>query len=175
MDTTRAQQQALDDELVAPADLALDAFKLTPFYNAFEIYADVPEIYMQEFWVTVSITRHFRFKVGCKSPQLMAPSQATNKKTDSKSSPKIKPSQASKGKRIKTSAKGDKPATTKSKGLTILSKVALSEAEQMRLVTKRSLKEFHISHASGLGDGVDILSKVPDEQQQTGSSTNEGG
>ncbi|GJT82849.1 hypothetical protein Tco_1057191 [Tanacetum coccineum] len=84
------------------------------------------------------------------------------------------PSQASKGKRIKTSAKGDKPATTKSKGLTVLSEVALSEAEQMKLATKRSLKEFHISHASGSGDGVDILSKVPDEQQQTESGTNEG-
>ncbi|GKA93251.1 hypothetical protein Tco_0815237, partial [Tanacetum coccineum] len=78
------------------------------------------------------------------------------------------------GKRIKTSAKGDKPATIKLKGLTVLSEVALSEAEQMKLATKRSLKEFHISHASGSGDGVDILSKVPDEQQQTGSGTNEG-
>ncbi|GKA99810.1 hypothetical protein Tco_0827804, partial [Tanacetum coccineum] len=77
-------------------------------------------------------------------------------------------------KRIKTSAKGDKPATTKSKGLTVLSEVALSEAEQMKLETKRSLKEFYISHASGLGDGVDILSKVPDVQQQTRSGTNEG-
>ncbi|GKG54514.1 hypothetical protein Tco_0560169, partial [Tanacetum coccineum] len=36
------------------------------------------------------------------------------------------------------------------------------------------MKEFHVSHASGSGDGVDILSKVPDEQQQTGSGTNEG-
>ncbi|GJZ29436.1 putative reverse transcriptase domain-containing protein [Tanacetum coccineum] len=44
----------------------------------------------------------------------------------------------------------------------------------MTLATKRSLKEFHISHASGSGDGVDILSKVPGEQQQTGSGTNEG-
>ncbi|GKB47243.1 hypothetical protein Tco_0897996 [Tanacetum coccineum] len=42
----------------------------------------------------------------------------------------------------------------------------------MKLATKRSLKEFHISHASGSGDGVDIMSKVPDEQQQTGSGTN---
>ncbi|GJR84398.1 hypothetical protein Tco_0155183 [Tanacetum coccineum] len=71
-----------------------------------------------------------------------------------------KPSQASKGKRIKTSAKGDKPAITKSKGLTILSEVALLEAEQMKLATKKSLKEFHISHASGSGDGVDILLKT---------------
>ncbi|GKC18209.1 hypothetical protein Tco_1014991, partial [Tanacetum coccineum] len=48
--------------------LALDALKLTPFYNAFEISADVPEIYMQEFWVTVS--RHHSslcFKLNGKS------------------------------------------------------------------------------------------------------------
>ncbi|GJZ28030.1 hypothetical protein Tco_0572677 [Tanacetum coccineum] len=100
-------------------------------------------------------------------------SKATKKKTDSESSPKTKPSQASKGKRIKTSAKGDKPATTKSKGLTVLSEVAFSEAKQMKLTTKRSLKEFHISHASGSSDGVDILSKVPDKQQQTGSESEE--
>ncbi|GJR32616.1 hypothetical protein Tco_1108848 [Tanacetum coccineum] len=90
MDTTRAQQQALDDELVAPVDslkigksnlqlsstlkskeptlqVVLDALKLTPFYNTCEISADVPEIYMQEFWVTVS--RHhssLRFKLNGK-------------------------------------------------------------------------------------------------------------
>ncbi|GKA76317.1 hypothetical protein Tco_0782778 [Tanacetum coccineum] len=110
------------------------------------------------------------YATGEKAPK----SKATKKNTDSKSYPKTKPSQASKGKRIKTSAKGDKPATTKSKGLTVLSEVALSEAEQMKLATKRSLKEFHIPHASGSVDGVDILSKVPDEQQQTGSGTNKG-
>ncbi|GJR53957.1 hypothetical protein Tco_1404478 [Tanacetum coccineum] len=91
MDNTRAQQKALDDELVALADrlkigkrnlrlssilkskeptlqVALDALKLTPFYNAFEISADIPKIYMQEFWVTVS--RHhssLRFKLNGKS------------------------------------------------------------------------------------------------------------
>ncbi|GJT28310.1 hypothetical protein Tco_0908585 [Tanacetum coccineum] len=36
--------------------VALDALKLTPFYNAFEVSADVPEIYMQEFWAIV--TKH---------------------------------------------------------------------------------------------------------------------
>ncbi|GKC68485.1 hypothetical protein Tco_1101083, partial [Tanacetum coccineum] len=110
------------------------------------------------------------YATGEKAPK----SKAIKKKTDSKSSPKTKPSQAFKGKRIKTSAKRDKPATTKSKGLTVLFEVALSEAEQMKLATKRSLKEFHISQTSGSSDGVDILSKVPDEQQQTGSGTNEG-
>ncbi|GJT57166.1 hypothetical protein Tco_0992220 [Tanacetum coccineum] len=64
MDTTRAQQHALDESTL----VALDALKLTPFYNAFEISADVPEIYMQEFWVTVS-RHHFSlcFKLNGKS------------------------------------------------------------------------------------------------------------
>ncbi|GKB91165.1 hypothetical protein Tco_0963437 [Tanacetum coccineum] len=105
--------------------------------------------------------------------------KSTKKKADSESSPKTKPTQASKGKRIKTSAKGDKAAkikqsATKSKGLTVLSEVALSEAGQIKLATKRSNKEFHSSHTSGSGDGVDIQSKVLDEQQHTISGTNEG-
>ncbi|GKG37061.1 hypothetical protein Tco_0447234, partial [Tanacetum coccineum] len=76
IDTTKAQQNALDDSLVAPENrlkigkcnqrlsltlksnepniqVALDALKLTPFYNAFEVSADVTEIYMQQFWATV--------------------------------------------------------------------------------------------------------------------------
>ncbi|GKE43961.1 hypothetical protein Tco_1471245 [Tanacetum coccineum] len=91
MDTTKAQQKASDDALVAPENrlmirkcnqrlsltlksneptiqVALDALKLTPFYNAFEVSADVPEIYMQEFWATVT-KHHFslRFKLNGKS------------------------------------------------------------------------------------------------------------
>ncbi|GJS98924.1 hypothetical protein Tco_0820094 [Tanacetum coccineum] len=91
IDTTRAQQKALDDNLVTPANhlkigksnlrlssnlkskeptlqVALDALKLTSFYKAFKITADVPEIYMQEFWFTIS--RHhslLRFKMNGKS------------------------------------------------------------------------------------------------------------
>ncbi|GKD62919.1 hypothetical protein Tco_1305027 [Tanacetum coccineum] len=91
MDTTKAQQKALDDDLVAPDNrlqigkynlrlsstlnskeptlqVVLDALKLTSFYKAFEITADVPEIYMQEFWVTAS--RHHSslcFKMNGKS------------------------------------------------------------------------------------------------------------
>ncbi|GJW04069.1 retrovirus-related pol polyprotein from transposon TNT 1-94 [Tanacetum coccineum] len=41
MDTTRAQQKAMDDELEPTLQVALDALKLTPFYNAFEITADL--------------------------------------------------------------------------------------------------------------------------------------
>ncbi|GJX66713.1 hypothetical protein Tco_0301056 [Tanacetum coccineum] len=82
--------------------------------------------------------------------------KSTKKKADSESSPKTKLTQASKGKRIKTIAKGDKPAKkkqsiTKSKGLTVLSEVALTEAKQIKLATKRSLIQTHSSHTSGSG------------------------
>ncbi|GJW89496.1 hypothetical protein Tco_0164836 [Tanacetum coccineum] len=107
------------------------------------------------------------YATGEKAPK----SKATKKKTDSESSPKTKPSQTSKGKRIKTSAKGDKPATTKSKGLTVLLEVAFLEAEQMKLETKRSLKEFHISHASGSGSGD--KPEVPDVPEYISESEEE--
>ncbi|GKE30913.1 hypothetical protein Tco_1446297, partial [Tanacetum coccineum] len=81
MDTTRAEQIALDDALVAPANrlkigksnfrlssdlkskeetlqVVYDVLKLTPFYKAFQISADVPEIYMQEFWATATVHHH---------------------------------------------------------------------------------------------------------------------
>ncbi|GJT72404.1 hypothetical protein Tco_1031690 [Tanacetum coccineum] len=246
MDNTRAQQKALDDELVAPANrlkirksnlrlssnliskeptlqVVLDALKLTLFYKAFEIIADVPDIYMQEFWVTVS--RHhssLHFKLNGKShtvnvdnfkdmlkicPKLPGqifeepplekeilsfirdlghtgeikflsdvnvnhmhqpwrsfavkkipkPKYVKNK-ADSESSPKKKTATTTKGKRLKTSAKADKPAkkkqpakTSKAKGLTVLSKVALIESKQIKLATKRSLIETHSSYASGSG------------------------
>ncbi|GJU57241.1 hypothetical protein Tco_1235007 [Tanacetum coccineum] len=51
--------------------VVLDALKLTPFYKAFEITANVPEIYMQEFWATVSIHhKSLRFKMNDKSHTL---------------------------------------------------------------------------------------------------------
>nr|GEY26395.1 hypothetical protein [Tanacetum cinerariifolium] len=74
-------------------------------------------------------------------------------------------------KRLKTSAKVGKPAkekqpakSSKAKGLTVLSEVALTEAEQMKLATKRSLTQPHISHASGSSadEGTSIIPRVPD-------------
>ncbi|GKC75566.1 hypothetical protein Tco_1126340 [Tanacetum coccineum] len=79
-------------------------------------------------------------------------------KADPESSLKKKSDQVSEGKRLKTSAKVTKPAkkkqpatTSKAKGLNVLSEVALSEAEQMKLATKRSKTQFQSSHASCLG------------------------
>ncbi|GKC90846.1 hypothetical protein Tco_1151495, partial [Tanacetum coccineum] len=76
-----------------------------------------------------------------------------------------------KGKRLKTYAKAAKttkkkqPAkTSKAKGLTMLSEVALTEAEQIKLATKRSLIQTHSSHASGSGadEGTGSIPGVPD-------------
>ncbi|GJS83869.1 hypothetical protein Tco_0750410 [Tanacetum coccineum] len=70
MNTTQAQQKALDDALVAPADL-LDALALTPFYPAFLITADVLAIYMQEFWATASVHKSsIRFTINKKKVSL---------------------------------------------------------------------------------------------------------
>ncbi|GKB90488.1 hypothetical protein Tco_0962760 [Tanacetum coccineum] len=73
-----ADRIALDDALVAPADrlrigkcnlrlssdvtskeatlqVVYDVLKLTPFYKAFQVTADAPEIYMQEFWASAYV------------------------------------------------------------------------------------------------------------------------
>ncbi|GJU94062.1 retrovirus-related pol polyprotein from transposon TNT 1-94 [Tanacetum coccineum] len=90
IDTTRAEQIALDDALVAPANrlkigksnfqlssdlkskeatlqVVYDVLKLTPFYKAFQISADVPEIYKQEFRATATVHHHsIHFKMNNK-------------------------------------------------------------------------------------------------------------
>ncbi|GJY89566.1 hypothetical protein Tco_0504762 [Tanacetum coccineum] len=100
--------------------------------------SDVNHLTNQAMLESEAFKTYRAYATGEKDPK----SKATKKKTESKSSPKTKPSQASK--------------------------------EQMKLATKRSLTEFHVSHASGLGNGLDLQSKVPNEQQQTRSGTNEG-
>ncbi|GKC94973.1 hypothetical protein Tco_1160415 [Tanacetum coccineum] len=94
INTIQAQQKALDDALVAPVghlefrkcnmrfktdikpkettfQVVLDALALTHFYQAFLITAEVPAIYMQEFWATVSVHRlSIRFTINKKKVSL---------------------------------------------------------------------------------------------------------
>ncbi|GJS85666.1 hypothetical protein Tco_0752207 [Tanacetum coccineum] len=126
---------------------------------------------------SIAYQTYYAYASGEKAPK----EKYVRKKAESDTSSKKKTAPASKGSRLKSStkvAKTDKknqPATMpKTKGLAVLSEVALTEAEQIKLATKRSKTQFHSSHASGSGDGVDTQSKVPDEQQQKVSSTNEG-
>nr|GEZ76558.1 hypothetical protein [Tanacetum cinerariifolium] len=56
------------------------------------------------------------------------------------------------GTRLLTSVKGKQHAkSSKAKGLSVLSEVAMTEAEHMKLAIKRSLQQTHISQASGSG------------------------
>ncbi|GJU01274.1 hypothetical protein Tco_1111612 [Tanacetum coccineum] len=109
---------------------------------------------------------YYAFASGEKAPK----PKYIRKKADSDTSPKKKPVQATKGTRLKSSAKVAKfdkkkqPAKMpKAKGLNVLSEVALTEAEKMKLATKRSKTQFYRSYASGSGDEVDTQSKSEDE------------
>nr|GEV96871.1 hypothetical protein [Tanacetum cinerariifolium] len=199
--------------------VVLDALKITPFYKAFQITANVPEIYMQEFWATVSTHHHLlHFKMNDKSHTLNVenfidmlhicprlPDQrfedallreeilsfirelghtgeikiptnvnVNNMHQSWRLFDPIINSTKLKSKVTKSDMKKQLAKKTKAKGLAVLSKVALLEAEQIKLATKRSKKDFHISYASGLGDRVDTQSKVFDEQVQNNFGTNEG-
>ncbi|GKD85868.1 hypothetical protein Tco_1357022, partial [Tanacetum coccineum] len=110
---------------------------------------------------------YHNYVVGEKIPK---PKYVKNK-ADPESSPKKKSAQASKGKRIKTSTKVAKPVkkkqpatTSKEKGLNVLSEVALSEAEQIKMATKRSLIQTHGSYASSSGadEGTGVIPGVFD-------------
>nr|GEV47751.1 hypothetical protein [Tanacetum cinerariifolium] len=75
---------------------------------------------------------------------------------------------------VSVSKKKSQEKGKRSKGIEILSDVALTKAAQLKEATKRSKKYLHISQASVLGDGTDFESGVPDEQQRKTSSTDEG-
>nr|GFB28519.1 hypothetical protein [Tanacetum cinerariifolium] len=60
MATTSEQQVTLYEALVPSA-------QRSPFFKAFSVTADVPEIYMQEFWATAKVHQHsIRFKMDTK-------------------------------------------------------------------------------------------------------------
>ncbi|GJW63601.1 hypothetical protein Tco_0115485 [Tanacetum coccineum] len=69
-----------------------------------------------------------------------------------------------------------KPPTKvdRGKGMDLLSEAALLEVVQIKKTLKKSKLETHKLHASGSGDGVGSQPKVPDEQQDKTTGTNEG-
>ncbi|GKC37980.1 hypothetical protein Tco_1050364 [Tanacetum coccineum] len=72
---------------------------------------------------------------------------------------------ASPSKRLKATTKVAKSGKKKrhAQGLETLSEIALSEVEQMKIVTKRSKTQFHSSHASssGVNEGTGVSPGVP--------------
>nr|GFB86523.1 hypothetical protein [Tanacetum cinerariifolium] len=65
--------------------------------------------------------------------------------------------------------------TSKAKGLIVLFEVALTEDEEMKLTTKRSLIQTHSSHASGTGadEGTGSILGVPDVPEYRSESEEE--
>nr|GEX65787.1 hypothetical protein [Tanacetum cinerariifolium] len=96
--------------------------------------------------------------------RFLGTTKANVRKTKSSSDTTITPPTVA-GIRLSTSAKGKQPAkSSKAEGLTVLSEVVMTEAEQMKLATKRSLQQTHISQASGSGadEGTGIITGVLD-------------
>ncbi|GKA01367.1 hypothetical protein Tco_0674032 [Tanacetum coccineum] len=225
MDITKAEQIALDDALVAPANrlkigkcnlrlssdltskeatlqVVYDVLKLTPFYKAFQASADVLEIYMQEFWATASVhNRSIRFKINNKKHIVnleyfremfqicpiicnqkfdeppfeqeiltflisLGHSGEIRKITDvnyyaiasGEVPPKTKASVHKKKANFDTTPKEKPPTNPKDKRV----------KQTGKMIGSRKQKQ------PATGDGVDILSKVPDEQVHKKTGTDEG-
>nr|GEZ91838.1 hypothetical protein [Tanacetum cinerariifolium] len=110
--------------------------------------------------------------------------KASVRKTRSSSDITITHPTAVAGPRLTTSEKGKQAAkASKAKSLSALSKVAMTGAQHLKLVTKRSLQQTHISQANGSGadEGTGSLPGVPDvptdksEEELSWNSTDEEG
>ncbi|GKD76651.1 hypothetical protein Tco_1339272, partial [Tanacetum coccineum] len=86
--------------------------------------------------------------------------KGSKKKADTDTTTKQKPPTVPKEKKEKTSGK-EKQKTTE---LENISEAVLTEAEQLKIITKRSRKETHSSHASGSGadEGTGVTPGVLD-------------
>nr|GEW77681.1 hypothetical protein [Tanacetum cinerariifolium] len=96
---------------------------------------------------TDAYKEYYAVATGATPPKTKAGVRKTKSSSDTTVTP---PPTAAAGPRLSTSKKGKQPAkATKSKSLTTLSEVAMTEAQQLKLATKRSLQQTHISQASG--------------------------
>ncbi|GJY62747.1 hypothetical protein Tco_0464207, partial [Tanacetum coccineum] len=126
---------------------------------------------------SIAYKTYFAIASGVEPPK----SRKSLKKSDSSISSEESPSKKNSSKAKKVSATKPKPTKKKApvkadrgNGLNVLSEVTLSKAAQLKKTTKQSKKDFHISQASGLGDGTDLESGVPDEQHHKTPGTDEG-
>nr|GEW15633.1 hypothetical protein [Tanacetum cinerariifolium] len=91
---------------------------------------------------------YYAFATGATPPN----PKASVQKTRSSSNTTITPPTTAAGPRLTTSEKGKQAAkASKAKSLSALFEVAMTEVQQMKLATKRSLQQTHISQASGSG------------------------
>nr|GEV61162.1 hypothetical protein [Tanacetum cinerariifolium] len=98
--------------------------------------------------------------------------KASVRRTRSSSDTSITPPTAAASLRLIASAKGKQTTkASKAKSLSALSEVAMTKAQQLKLVTKRSMQQTHISQPSGSdsedeGDGEEHLSLNVGEEER---------
>nr|GEW33790.1 hypothetical protein [Tanacetum cinerariifolium] len=203
--------------------LVYDVLRRCPFFNVFLVTADVPEIYMQEFWATSTVHYHsIRFKMNNKKHiidmesfkgmlhicprvpgqsfaetpfaeeilafirflghnaairtltdvninKLFQPLRRTKSGSDTSITPPtaaaIPRPTAAATPRLTAAAKGKQIAkASKSISQSAISEVAMTEAQQLKLATRRSMQQTHISQPSGSGadEGNGYKPGVPD-------------
>ncbi|GKF07992.1 hypothetical protein Tco_0042216, partial [Tanacetum coccineum] len=149
-------------------DLMFTMIKVVSRHEDTQLYGAIlpDELTNESIKDSESYKEYYAIALGAEPPK----TKESVKKKQTRSD-KIKTPLTAKGKRLKTSAKAAKPAkknrpakTSNAKGLIMLSEVALTEAEQMELATKRSLIQTHSSHTNGSGtdEGTSDIPGVPD-------------
>nr|GEY62899.1 hypothetical protein [Tanacetum cinerariifolium] len=183
MDMTIDQQVALDEALVPHASrlrigksnfrlrsditskkstlqLVYNVLRLTPFYKAFLVTADVPEICMKELWATATVHHHsIWFKMDNRK-------RTVNLEYFRKMMhicPRL-PGQTFDALPFEEEILAFLRFLGHSGEIRKLTDVAMTDAEQIQLAMKRSLSQTHISSASGSGadEGTGIIPRVPD-------------
>nr|GEZ10318.1 hypothetical protein [Tanacetum cinerariifolium] len=103
---------------------------------------------LHQLWNSNAYKEYYAVATGATPPN----PKASVQKTRSSSDTTITPPTATTGPRLTTFKKGKQAAkASKAKTLSALSEVAMTEVQQLKLATKRSLQQTHISQASGSG------------------------
>nr|GEY91024.1 hypothetical protein [Tanacetum cinerariifolium] len=168
--------------------VTLDALKLSPCYLAFQITAEVPEIYMHQFWNTIKKIRKtdgYKFKldkIKCRVDTKVFCTLNFVSKTedyqiygavipDGMINDDIKLSKAYKtyldyatGKvPPKKTRKFKKPASPKLKTVPASPKEPTQKEAQMKKTLKKSKRQTHNLQASGSSEGADFELEVPNK------------
>nr|GEV44818.1 copia protein [Tanacetum cinerariifolium] len=143
-DTLRlSQAQILDDFVFSTIKL------VSRHQNTQQFGALLPiELTNDEIWNSKAYKEYYAITTGEAAPK----PKASVRRTISSFDTSITPPTAVASPRLTASGKGKQTAkTSKAKSLSALSEVAMTEAQQLKLVTRRSMKQTYISQPSGSG------------------------
>nr|GEW98833.1 hypothetical protein [Tanacetum cinerariifolium] len=192
MNPIASQQVALDNALVAPENqvhigkcnmridptktpkeptyqVVLDALAITTCYPSFLITAEVPEIYMHQFWHTITKIKNsssYTFKLDKKKFTI---------DIETRNSPAYKMYLAfsTRAATLKKERKFKKPdSPSKKKALIAVEELANKPVKKP--AARRYKGETNIHQVGGSSKGAGIEPEVPDEQKGKSSDSNEG-